>query len=127
LTYSLAAEDAGITYKTFNLWMNRGKIEKSEKYSRFYKYIPKRNADAAKALLERLNDSAKAGNCSVCMWILERRFPDEFGRRVYRKMNAVSENHDETVEIAVNDADILRKTIIEKLSLFGERNESPIV
>ena len=61
------------------------------------------------------------------MWILERRFPDEFGRRVYRKMNAVSENHDETVEIAVNDADILRKTIIEKLSLFGERNESPIV
>jgi transposase len=127
LPYALAAESAGITYQTFNDWMNKGKTEKSGKYYQFYQHIQKRNADAAKALLERLNDSAKAGNCSVCMWILERRFPDEFGRRVYRKMNAVSENHDETVDIAVNDADILRKTIIEKLSLFRERNESPIV
>jgi len=81
----LAAEDAGITYKTFNLWMNRGKIEKSEKYSRFYKYIPKRNADAAKALLEGLNSAVDAGNCQICMFILERRFPEEFGRRVIGK------------------------------------------
>ena len=31
LTYSLAAEAAGITYKTFNIWMNKGKTEKFEK------------------------------------------------------------------------------------------------
>jgi transposase len=127
LTYRLAAESAGVTYKTLNEWNQKGQTENSGKYYQFYQHIKKRNADAAKALLERLNDSVKAGNCSVCMWILERRFPDEFGRRVYRKMNVVSENHNETVEIVVNDADILRKKIIEKLSLFGERNESPIV
>ena len=48
LTYSLAAEAAGITYKTFNDWMNKGKTEKSGKYFEFYKYIQKCNADAAR-------------------------------------------------------------------------------
>jgi len=115
LTYRLAAESVGITYKTFNDWMNRGKTEKSGKYSQFYQYIQKRNADAAKALLEKLNDAVKAGNCQVCMWILSRRFPDEFGRRVYRKTNVVSENKNVHVEINVNDVDEIRNKIRDKL------------
>jgi len=91
LTYSLAAEAAGITYKTFNEYMNRGKIEKSGKYYQFAQHIKKCNADGARKLLEKLNDSANAENCQVCMWILERRFPEGFGRKVYRKTNVVSE------------------------------------
>jgi hypothetical protein len=86
----LAAESAGITYKSFNEYMNRGKIENSGKYYQFYKHIQKCNADAAKKCLEKLNEAAKAGNCTVCMWILEKRFPEEFGRRQYRKTNAIS-------------------------------------
>ncbi len=97
LTYRLAAKAAEITYQTFNSWMNRGKTKKSGKYYIFYKYIQKRNADAAKVLLERLNKAADAGNCQVCMWVLERRFSDDFGRRVYRKMNVVSENLNQNV------------------------------
>ena len=60
LIYSLAAEAAGITYKTFNLWMQRRQTDKSGKYYLFYKYIQKCNADAAKELLVRLNDAAKS-------------------------------------------------------------------
>jgi len=48
------------------------------------------------------------------MWILERRFPDEFGRKVYRKINSVSENKNENFEIIVSDADYIREKIIEK-------------
>jgi len=99
LTYSLASEYVGITYKTFNDWMNKRKTEKSGKYYQFAQYIKKCNADGARKLLERLNDSANAGNCQVCMWILSRRFPDEFGRRVYRKINSVSDNKNENIEI----------------------------
>ena len=73
LSYALAASAAGVPYKTFNIWLNKGKTEKSGKYFQFYRYIQKRNADAAKALLEKLNDAVKAGNCQVCMWILSRR------------------------------------------------------
>jgi len=56
------------------------------------------------------------------MWILERRFPDCFGRRVYRKMDVVSENQNENIELIINDADGIWETILDKLSLFGERN-----
>ena len=109
LTYRLAAESAGITYKTLNEWNQKGQTEKSGKYFDFYQHINKCNAEGAKKLLENLNAAAKAGNYQICMWILERRFNDDFGRRVYRKTNAVSENINENVEITVNDADILRK------------------
>jgi abortive infection bacteriophage resistance protein len=114
LSYSLAAEAAGVTYKTFNIWMNRGQAGKSGKYHQFYKHIQKRNSDAAKALLERLNEAIDAGNCPVCMWILERRFSEDFGRREYRKMNIVSENLNENVELTVKEGGQIRKQILAK-------------
>jgi len=101
LTYSLAAEAVGVTYKTLNLWLKRGQTDKCGKYNQFYRYIQKCNADGAKKLLERLNDAAATGNCQVCMWILERRFPDCFGRRMCKKMDVVTENKNENVEITV--------------------------
>jgi hypothetical protein len=69
-------------------------------------------------LLERLNEAVKAGNCTVCMWILERRFSEDFGRRQYCKMDVVSENKNENVEIIVNDADGIRKHILAKFDRF---------
>jgi|SRR5271157_910443 len=118
LSYALAAESAGVTYQTFNTWMNKGKKSTSGKYYQFYKQIQKRNADAAKTCLERLNDAAETENCQVCMWILERRFPEDFGRRVYRNANVVSENKNENVEIIVNDEDEIRKQILMKFDRF---------
>ena len=117
LTYALAANSAGVTYQSFNSWMSKGKIDKSGKYFEFTQHIQKCNADAAKNCLEKLNEAAKAGNCTVCMWILERRFSEDFGRRVYRKTNFVSENKNENIEIIVNDVDGIRAQILEKLDL----------
>ena len=74
--------------------------------------------------MERLNEAAKGGNCQVCMFILERRFPDEFGRRVNRKTNVVSENLNQNGEIIINDTDGIRKQILAKFDRVGENNES---
>ena len=71
-----------------------------------------------KNVLNVYNESTKAGNCQVCMWILERRFPEDFTRRQYRKMNIVSENKNENVEITIKEADILRKKILAKFDRF---------
>jgi transposase len=120
LTYRLAAESVGITYKTFNDWMNRGKTEKSGKYSQFYQYTQKCNAEGAKKLLENLNAAIKAGDKRICMWILERRFSEDFGRRVYRKTNVISENKNENMEILVKDIDTIRNEILNRLSMVGE-------
>jgi len=124
LTYRLAAEWVGVTYKTFNVWMAKGRNSTSGEYFEFYKFIQKCNADAAKKLLERLHDAANAGNCQVCMWILERRFSGDFGRRLYRKTNVISENLNANVEITIQEAEILRKQILKKFDHGGESNES---
>jgi len=122
LPYSLAAEAAGITYQTFNEWHKKGKNSKSGEYFEIYKFIQKCNADAAKKCLEKLNEAAKAGNCTVCMWILERRFGEDFGRRIYRKTNVVSENQNVIFDIAINDADGIRAQILEKFA-FDRKNQ----
>jgi hypothetical protein len=127
LTYSLAAEAARISYQTFNEWHKKGKNSKSGEYFEFYKFIQKCNADVAKKCLERLNEAAKAGNCTVCMWILGRRFSEDFGRRQYRKMDVVSENKNENVEIIVTDADDIRKEILAKFDRTEESNESSTI
>ena len=114
MTYSLAAASAGITYQTFNDWMQKGKNAKSGEYFEFYRHIQKCNAEAALKCLRRLKEAADAGNCTVCMWILERRFPEDFGRRVYRKTNIISENLNQNVELIVNDSDCIRKQILAK-------------
>ena len=111
----MAAELADVTYKTLNEWNQKGQTEKSGKYYQFAQYIQKCNAYGALKLLECLKEAVKAGNCTVCMWILERRFSENFGRRQYRKMDVVSENKNENVEIIVNDADGIRNKILDKL------------
>ncbi len=118
LTYRLAAESVGITYKTLNEWNQKGQTEKSGKYYKFAQYIQKCNADAAKALLERINEAVKAGDTQMCTWILERRFASDFGRRVYKKTNVVSETQNVIVDIAINDVDGIRAQILEKFDRF---------
>jgi hypothetical protein len=103
--------------------MNRGKTEKSGKYHQFAQYVNKRNANTAKTLLEHLNSSAKAGDTRICLWILERRFASDFGRRVYKKTNVVSENINKNLELIVNDADGIWKKILEKFVLVRKIHE----
>jgi transposase len=117
LTYRLAAESVGITYKTLNEWNQKGQTEKSGKYYQFAQHIKKCNADGARKLLERLNEAAKAGDTRICMWVLERRFSEDFGRKVYKKTNVVSENLNQNVEIVVTETDKIRGKILEKLSI----------
>jgi len=57
------------------------------------------------------------------MFILERRFPEDFGRRVYRKTNVISENKNANVEIIVQDTDAIRKEILATFDRVEEGNE----
>jgi hypothetical protein len=118
LTYRLAAQSAGITYKSFNSWIQQGKNSTSGKYFEFAQYIQKCNAEGAVKLLERLNKAVKTGDTRICLWILERRFSEDFGRRVYRKTNIVSENLNQNVEIIVKDGDGIRNQILERFNRF---------
>ena len=119
MTYSSAAKAAGIRYQTFNEWHKKNKNSKSGEYFEFYKFIQKCNADAAKKCLERLNEAAKAGNYTVCMWILSRRFHEDFGRRQYRKIDVVSENLNQNVEIIINKTNFIKVDMIKESNEFS--------
>ena len=123
-TYGFAANAVGITYETLNQWLKRGQTEKSGKYYRFYKHIKKCNDDAAKVLLERINEAAKSGDTQMCTWTLERRLSEDFGRRVYRKTNVVAENLNQNVnvEIIVQDTDPIWEEILANFDLVEESN-----
>ena len=98
--------------------MNKGKTDKSGKYYQFYEHINKYNAYGARKLLERLNAAAESGDSRIWMWILERRLPEKFGKRVYIKINSVSDNKNENVELIVNNVDEIRKQILAKFDRF---------
>ena len=127
LTYALAASAAGVTYQTFNQWMKLGRDSTSGKYFEFHKHIEQRNAEGALRILQKLNDAARAGNCQVCMWILDRRFPEDFGRWVYKKTNIVAENLNQNIEIVATDSDKIREKILEKFALGREYQKSSTI
>jgi len=104
--------------------MTKGKNSNSGEYFEFYKHIQKCNADSALRCLGKLQKAVDEGDCRAAMWILERRFPENYGRHEYRKINAVSENKNENVEIIVKDEDEIRKQILAKFDRVEESNES---
>jgi hypothetical protein len=44
---------------------------------------------------------------------IRKAFPTTFWRREYRKINAISENKNENIEIIVKDGNVIRKEILE--------------
>lgn len=78
-TYQAAAEHAGITYKTFCEWMVRGESTQEPLYFAFRDAVTQANAQCKITLLEKIQ---RAKDWRSKAWILERRFPDEYGQVV---------------------------------------------
>ncbi len=57
------------------------------------------------------------------MWILERCFHPDFGKREYGEINAVSENKIENIKLIVEDVNEIGNQIIVKFSRFRERHK----
>lgn len=73
-TYAVCCAHAGITYRSFNSWMNKGKEAKQGQYFHFFHTINTAEM-AGRAVLE-----AKALKESTPLSILERRWPEDWGK-----------------------------------------------
>ncbi len=84
LTYKLAASYAGISYSTLNRWRIAGDKAINEgienEMSEFWRLLHEANGEAAYELVDHITASAVSGNAKAAMWILERRFPQEYGK-----------------------------------------------
>lgn len=76
-----AAEVSGISEKAFYNWMNEGEKAKSGKFYDFYNYITECKAKAIQTHLNTIKKAANDGNWLPAAWMLERRYPEYFGKR----------------------------------------------
>jgi hypothetical protein len=93
-TYELAASYGGVSYVTLNNWRNRGQAEldrvannprasirKNEQpFVDFFNAIKNAEGKAAMKWLQMIDD-AMPENWQAAAWKLERRYPDDYGRR----------------------------------------------
>lgn len=76
-----AAEAAGIGETTFYRWMQSGEKAKRGKFREFWEYIKECQAKAVQLHVKLITRAANEGSWQASAWILERRHPNEFGRK----------------------------------------------
>lgn len=72
-TFGHACAYAGIDHDTFNNWRKR--------YSEFSDAVKEAEGKSVVGWLAKIEKAASDGNWTAAAWKLERRFPDDYGRR----------------------------------------------
>lgn len=70
----------GIHESTFYGWMSRGEKETKGVYFEFCEAVEKAKAESEKKLVDIIRGAAEQGEWKPAAWMLERRFPDQWGR-----------------------------------------------
>lgn len=96
--YETACGLAGISYRTFALWREKGERARSGVYFQFLQELKKAEAFAEAERIQRIRNAAKEGSWQADAWWLERRYPERWG---LRKMN-VDMNMNQEVNGQVN-------------------------
>jgi len=86
-TYEHAAAAGGIHYDTFNEWRKA--------IPDFSEAIKAAEGDAARLLLGKIQAAASEGAWQAAAWILERRWPEQYGRNLHQV------RHEGTVKIRI--------------------------
>jgi transposase len=99
-TYELACKYAGITYSLFASWRARGLAEVARRdnprvkdgtpewiteqpFLDFFEAIQKAEGNAALGWLLKIEQAANQGHWQAAAWKLERRYPQDYGRKVH--------------------------------------------
>jgi transposase len=87
-----AAQAAGITARTYHAWMERGRNERDRlnagleadpneaPFVQFLQSVERAQSEAAVDLLGEIANHARNGTWQAAAWILERKFPRQWGR-----------------------------------------------
>ena len=80
LTHKLACMRVGVNDSTFYRWLQEGSQARSGRYKDFHDEVMRANADSAEVLLNQIRIKAYE-DWRAAAFILERRFPDDYGKR----------------------------------------------
>jgi len=80
MPYELSCQRAGICFDTFSTWRAKGE-EGREPYASFLGDLKQAEGNAVFVRLSQIDLAAENGNWQAAAWLLERRYPEHFGRR----------------------------------------------
>lgn len=94
-TYASACATVGVSYDSFNAWMNRGRVafgkgtlaQAEQPYIAFYKAIRQSDAQAENGMASvvmaaALGNNETPPNWTAAAWWLERRRPRDYGKQI---------------------------------------------
>ena len=81
-TYEHACNYAGVSYRAFRYWMEKGEGANRGKFFQFFQDIKGSEGKATIGWLAKIEMAANDGTWQAAAWKLERRYPDEYGRQV---------------------------------------------
>jgi hypothetical protein len=121
MSYTATAGAVNITPETFANWMNWGKAgQKDPLYSRFYAAVRESEGKLMYDCLTKLRKAADTGNAESIRWLLERRFPEDFGKRSALDVTAQNQNLNLNMDAgttpSTEEADKIRREILSKLT-----------
>ena len=80
LTYRMSCARAGVTHATFYRWLEKGETAKSGAFREFCDTVSRAKADSALRLVSQITLQAPT-DWRAAAFLLERRFPDDYGKR----------------------------------------------
>lgn len=125
LPYNLVCGAVGINYSTFAGWLVKGEAGKKD-YTEFLEAVNKSKANYAVKCLERVDQYAENGSVFCATWLLEKRFPKEFGK--HENLNIKSKNENENLNVNANtklkNPEEIEQAILTKLTRIRDRSNS---
>lgn len=98
-----AAALAGITEETLCNWIKRGRTSKTKgKYFQFFQSVKKAEETAQAYHLQQIRKASENGSWQASAWYLERKCPDEWGRRQRVELEHSGEIKQE-VKVSIHD------------------------
>lgn len=118
-----AAEHGGIHPSTFFRWMERGAAGE-EPFGEFREAVKEAERTCELRALKTIRKGARNGNWTAAAWLLERRYPEHYGRRDRVQMDATVKGdhrveHDTTDRLAGAFRALLSLTPEERAALRG--------
>ena len=99
----VAARHAGVHPSTYYRWMERGALEgdasEDDPYRHLRAEVERALADAEAAEVALIAQAARGGSWAAAAWLLERRYPDRWGRRARLEQVHEIKQAEETSEL----------------------------
>ena len=104
--------------------MKAGAAVKEKKLCDFYYKVRASEATCAKNCLQLIREAAVRGNTTNDMWLLERRYPADYGRKENISMKSQTEALNYNVDIPATEIEKKRSSILK--GILGELETEPV-